>query len=555
MSPTFQQLVDVRSELASSLLNYYQTVIDKVGTTPWRRPSATDLNHDEAVRVGQVRIPVRVLKKVIRMRRPSLEGRSGRDEEAQRGRQSNEYVNPQTARFYEEAAADEETEEVLWSRERADSTNRRIVILGGPGGGKTFLTRLTAIEIAEDGLAKLRDRKVPLEELPLPIWLDLESLADAAAIDRIALGSGSWPENSFRTLFSNNMNMPPVLVDWLAASSSSDETMGRGHGGLGAPSRLGGPRCWLILDALDQVPEHKRPHLWKLLEALDAQGWKCRVVLTCRTANYTKPPWHRIMQYSLAPFGQSDIRKLITKWFGEGNPKGNTLLTAARQSYSLRHAFRSPLLVTLACLVAESKQWTAGSRRELYGEALDGLLRMLWHGPTQSSSVEREYLQINVDDLLAVLRDAAWRLFLSAPESNRFSDTAVVDALKTSERLDQMKLSPIQIRDDLVRRGVLFNSGKEDGETHYSFLHRTFLEYLAAEHLARAVKKVGWDQAIVSWEGQYRVRVDLLVKKMTWLPSWQETLIMMTAALGEDKDMDKAARMVSRVMELMVDGK
>ena len=161
-----------------------------------------------------------------------------------------------------------------------------------------------------------------------------------------------------------------------------------------------------------------------------------------------------------------------------------------------------------------------------------------------------------MDYLGAVLRPAAWQLFSSAPESNRFPYGAMIDAIRAADPSAHMSLKEAaEIKEELNRRGLIFASGREDGETQYSFIHKTFLEYLAAEHLCRILRKDGWDKAIVSWKGQCRVRVDLLVKKMTWLPSWQETLVMLTAALGEDKDPEKAAQMVGRMMELMVDGR
>jgi predicted NACHT family NTPase len=572
MAATVAQLVSERSELANSLFGYYETVIDKVGTTPWYRPVVGKPNETEAVHVSRVAIPVRVLKKVLKPRRerfPGAEG--GREEEARRGRWGNEYVDPRTAHFYEEPQADEDTEEVPWSRERKNSEARRVVVLGGPGGGKTFLSQLTAVELAEDGLAKLRDRRVPLDELPLPVWFDLESLADAAAVDDPAFESTAqvsagqsdavpWPASRFLALLRDNYGITGSLADWLSQPTDRSRILEQPLAQTAKLCRLATSRCWLILDALDQVTESKLPRLWKLLGAIETQKWECKVVLTCRTANYVKPPWKKITEYSLAPFGHSDIRKLITKWFGENNVRGRELQSAITMSYSLRHACRSPLLVTLACLVGGSQTWTISSRRGLYGAALDGLLRMLWHGQANKPSpAARQGIEVNVDDLVAVLRPMAWRLFSKEPESNRFSDDAVIDAIKTADRFELMTLKAAVIREELKWRGLIFVSGRKDNETQYSFLHKTFLEYLAAEHLCRVLREEdlregGWNKAIVSWRSGFRVRVDLLVKKMAWLPSWQETLVMLTAALGEDKDQGKAAKMVDRMMELMFYG-
>jgi len=112
---------------------------------------------------------------------------------------------------------------------------------------------------------------------------------------------------------------------------------------------------------------------------------------------------------------------------------------------------------------------------------------MRWHGQERGGS------DVNVDDLVAVLRPTAWRLFSSAPESNRFPDGAVVDAIKAAERSAQMTLRPTEIREVLDRCGLIFDSGREDGETQYSFCHKTFVEYLAAEHLCRVLREYGWD--------------------------------------------------------------
>ncbi len=44
---------------------------------------------------------------------------------------------------------------------------------------------------------------------------------------------------------------------------------------------------------------------------------------------------------------------------------------------------------------------------------------------------------------------------------------------------------PELLREELVACGILVNAGvSRDGQTQFSFLHRTFLEFLAARNLA-----------------------------------------------------------------------
>jgi hypothetical protein len=80
---------------------------------------------------------------------------------------------PETAALYEEPL--KRRKEAAWADERENI--QRAVILGAPGGGKTFLTQTTSLDLARAGLQSLKERTKSMRELPCPVCLNLEDLA------------------------------------------------------------------------------------------------------------------------------------------------------------------------------------------------------------------------------------------------------------------------------------------------------------------------------------------------------------------------------------------
>ncbi|WP_213012079.1 hypothetical protein [Paractinoplanes toevensis] len=125
----------------------------------------------------------------------------------------------------------------------------RIVLLGGPGAGKTTAMMLLLIDV-------LGNRPVGSEE-PVPVWLTL----------------GSWdPETS--------------LLDWAATVLTRDypglaATAFGGPGVVAALIRVG--RVALFLDGLDEMPDTVRG---RALAAIDRDSIGMRVVLTSRSEEF-----------------------------------------------------------------------------------------------------------------------------------------------------------------------------------------------------------------------------------------------------------------------------
>jgi HEAT repeat protein len=486
MPATIAQLVNIRSTLAESIAHYYQAVIANLDRTPW-----SHLDSNEKIPASQVAIPARVVKRIPER---ELKERNNCEEDNLRRR-----IDPEIARLYELPHLGRDREVVAWAREQF---NLELAVLkGAPGGGKTFLSQTTALDLTRQGQEQLEAHSTELGRLPLPIVVELKELADGALPRDLA---GALIE-----VLSQHYPVRGRLETWITTK---------------LPTR----DCWLILDGLDEVDAKHRDRVHDLLKTIDSDGWKSRAVVTCRTANFADGwlPWTKLATYELAPLEASEVGKLIRRWYGEGNEQGRRLREVAAGSYSLQHACRSPLLATLACLANEDQPLRAdATRRDLYQRVLDSVLGRRWKGADQKPATD-----LSVDDLKIVLRSLAWRLFASSPSVNQFTNEQVKEVIAAVDRGMRVE----EIRDELVGTGLLVHAGKnEDGDEQLSFMHRTMLEYLAGEHLGRLVRKAGWERAEVEWCDGQRVPVSLLVMKKAWLPEWQEALVLLGACLRE----------------------
>jgi hypothetical protein len=450
--------------LARRVQEYLGKLRDELDRTPWSDPTGS------LIPVSRVAVEVRVLKKVVR---PSGSDR-GRLPEPRR------YVDPELAPYYEAPGYVVDREEVAWADEM--ERVRRAVVLGAPGGGKSFLTRWAVLQLADRVQGALAQGQ-PLGETPLPVHIELPALArtphsraEDVIVQRLQeLGAGQFAQGLVRLLKEND-------------------------------------KAWLVLDALDQVPEDRWPAVEGWLRELE--GWECRVVLTCRTARYTRDliPWREVTEYELAPLDPDRVRALFERWFG-ADP-GRDLWEKVKESPHLLDACRSPLVASIVCLVHQEQRVGPGVRRgDLYDQALRILIRQGWR--RQNITGGNQELGWRV----AILEEVAWQLFQSRPEANDFGQREVEQAMRTAlRRLGYGRLKVDQLLAEFKAAGILHDEGWERGQARFSFLHRQFLEYLAGCALAQRAEK-DWDR----WRD--------LVDRKAWHPAWWEALVFMGWAM------------------------
>ncbi|MBT2275601.1 NACHT domain-containing protein [Rhodococcus qingshengii] len=251
-------------------------------------------------------------------------------------------------------------------------------------------------------------------------------------------------------------------------------------------------RALLLVDGLDELPEPKRAtaHTW--LNEILTDFPQTKVVVTSRTAALTKK-WTNLRDFrhaELLPMQIDDVRAFISHWHRAAKSTQNDpsereridiaerhLLTTVQENRTIRSLSTSPLLCALICALHRDKvNKLPDNRMELYETAL----RMLLVTRDRERDVLlSEKVPLNFAQRKVLLRDfALWLLENGASEAPEEMFIARVN--ERSNHLTTADSNGPSIATDLLdRSGVL----RRPVEGQVDFVHRTFLEYLAAEAL------------------------------------------------------------------------
>ena len=89
----------------------------------------------------------------------------------------------------------------------------------------------------------------------------------------------------------------------------------------------------------------------------------------------------------------------------------------------------------------------------------------------------------------------------------------------------------------LVELAFLESSGREAGEEHFQFRHTTFLEFLAAKHVASSLNRDGWSPAEVdAWHpasGWQKVKAGHLLDAQAFEPAWEPIIVFIAGLMKE----------------------
>ena len=261
----------------------------------------------------------------------------------------------------------------------------RLVILGEPGSGKTWLARRAARLSAEAALKDLADGKT-LDEVELPLYVTCARLAAAPpgdVIRRAVVSSalGHLPDlgaarltEAVRTLFEERQSATMLVADSLDEARGADDRV-----------RL-----------IDSLPD------------------KWRIVLTSRPG-----AWQQQLHIGKDDSGRQvgtlqplrypeDVEPVIERWLA-GNPASAADLSRQlRARPALQQTATVPLILAFYCIASGDRPLPT-LRRDLYDQVLRRMLAGRWRG-----NRERE---IDPDACLSTLCAWAW----SAAEADTIS--------------------------------------------------------------------------------------------------------------------------------------
>ncbi|MFE1548477.1 HEAT repeat domain-containing protein [Streptomyces sp. NPDC058718] len=387
----------------------------------------------------------------------------------------------------------------------------RVVLLGHPGSGKSTLARYLALALTSPepppGLAALHGS--------LPLIVELREYAHPA-----------WRERTFEDFLAHQhategLGLPPGTLATLLA-------------GEGPYSAL------VIFDGLDELFEKDvREAVARRIAGFAARHPRARLLVTSRGYGYRRAVLDGagFTNFMLQDLDRDQIGAFAEQWFSlacPGDPEQARKLiervtTAVDGSASVRELAGNPLILTILAIIGRRRELPR-DRRTVYEHAVDVLVEH-WD-PSKSlkgGPVQEHLLYLGPEDKRELLRLVARRM-QEGHGGVSGNHIAGPDLLKSFEEYlkDRFALPPDRaataarlMLDQFRHRNFILS--RFGGEI-YGFVHRTFLEYLAATDLAH---RFHHEQSLSEEDLQ-----DLFASKIHD-PAWHEILLLLVGLLHE----------------------
>ncbi|MFG6105294.1 NACHT domain-containing protein [Leptothoe sp. EHU-05/26/07-4] len=319
-----------------------------------------------------------------------------------------------------------------------------LMVLGGPGVGKSTFLRKLGLEALEKRLA----------HDVVPICIELKSFK------------------------SEEMSLQQAIAKEL-------EISGFPYAESLVESMLSDGKMLILLDGLDEVPSKQVDGVIEQIRNFCDRHSQNRFVTSCRIAAY-KGGFNRFADVTMAEFDDEQIEQFVHRWFSSeldvesGTSKEFWKLIEQPENKSAKELAQTPLLLIFLCLVYDRSQSLPPVRSTLYGKALNILLED-W---AAEKRIERDpiYQGFHADLEKVLLSEIAYQsfkddqLFFSQQDLTERITQFLADTLDGPKHLDGAAvLKAIE-----VQQGILV----ERATNAYSFSHLTLQEYLTALYIS-----------------------------------------------------------------------
>ncbi|MEV4513998.1 HEAT repeat domain-containing protein [Dactylosporangium sp. NPDC049525] len=412
----------------------------------------------------------------------------------------------------------------------SDPGERKLVVLGDPGAGKSTLARFLLLALADasgqrpaSGTAMAPDLRTPggqvtgsgLSRLSgwLPVLVELRTYADM-----------QWRSGPSATFFD--------LLDHLHRTQ---------HVGLPRnvlePLLDAGRPILVVFDGLDEVfDSRQRAEITAQIEGFAAKYPRVRVVVTSRVVGYQRAMLDAagFTHWMLQDLDREQIGGFTACWYTRSCPTDpaqatrlqHRLLAAIDASTAVAELAGNPMLLTILAIIGRRRELPR-DRRSVYEHAVTVLIEH-WDVNRQLRDKQLDIDYLDAQDKLELLHLVA-RHMQDGPAglAGNHIPGPILKVLFRQYLEARFALTPD--RSIPAARTILAKFQERDfilarfGSEVYGFVHRAFLEYLAAGDLARRLTSFDIDAATVV--GTY---------DRHWPEAaWTEVLLLLTGMIPE----------------------
>ncbi len=286
-------------------------------------------------------------------------------------------------------------------------------------------------------------------------------------------------------------------------------------------------RAILLIDGLDEVPDHLRGPLAEKIARFRSRNKNNRFLLTGRPHGINGAVMDRFGQFlqDIEPLDQEKIAGFITDWFREvcGKSKGIAEKSAVEligdiSSNEYVSVFvQNPLLLTAVCILYQDNKKLPDQRADLYGRVVDSLLCRRFIDLSDPDSVPR--LEAFLMKLAFSMQKSRMKHMESYGVKKILSKFYLKKEVESNQeynrRIDRL-FEEIESNCGLLRR----QSGGD-----IEFFHLTFQEFMAARHMIdmeldfkEFIEDSWWDEAILLYVGlislHSRIESNRIVKEI-----------------------------------------
>ena len=404
-------------------------------------------------------------------------------------------------------------------------TNKRLVIVGDPGSGKTTFLRRIAFALCQTALGEVPDAaesRLGIHDQPFPVFIRIAQLLQHMRNAREAALRGA------PTTDDSAAWLPHFLT-----TSNKDANWGLSESFF--KSKLQDGVCILMLDGLDEAPNRwDRATIARLVEKATQAYEKCRFVVTTRPQAYTGRAVLAAFQHvKIDPLDTDAIQTFLQRWsealFHESAERAeqhcSELLAALRNLPEVRRMARNPVMLTALAVVHWNEHRLPEQRADLYEAIILWLLRSREQRPGRASADRCATLLGNL--ALAMQSHPGGR---QVQVSKRWAAEALAPRFRDLGEQEQIKEAEQFLDAEEVDSGIIVSRGNE-----VRFWHLTFLEYLAARAIAG--------------QGDDAHRKILLAGDTLDKPEWREVVLLLAGILHVKQGVDKVDGLFSAVLE------